>query len=153
MTIKATAVLIGKTKAPIKEDTKSGKPTYSLMVSARERYFDRATKKTSFEWVTVFVNLYGSLSDKMKEILSKDGVPVIITGELDKTVARDKKTNEPMVYKEGARKGDFMYDIRLRGTTSDVNLAPRETEETASAKPVATTVGDDTNNDDDGMYV
>lgn len=146
MSIKMTALVVGKTKKAIQE-TDSG---YNLIVNARERHYNKATKTASFQPTSVLVSLYGKLSDSLKAILNNEGVAVIITGEIEKTVAM--KDGKPLVYTTGDRKGEFMYDLRMRTSTSEIMLAPKTVEdETATAapkpaavsKPAATASSDD----------
>lgn len=110
---------IGSIKKSVQEKTReNGEKYYTLQVQDRE-YVDGKNNT-----ITIFVNIWGKLSDKMKEILSHEGTVIALEGNVNKKISVDAAGN-PKKYTQGDRAGQFMYDYLMNIGPTDIDLPPR----------------------------
>lgn len=134
MSFKMRGRSIGSIKKSVQEKTReNGEKYYTLQVQDRE-YVDGKNNT-----ITIFVNIWGKLSDKMKEILSHEGTVIALEGNVNKKISVDA-TGNPKKYTQGDRAGQFMYDYLMNIGPTDIDLPPRTgASEEASETPTENT--------------
>lgn len=94
MSFKMRGRSIGSIKKSVQEKTReNGEKYYTLQVQDRE-YVDGKNNT-----ITIFVNIWGKLSDKMKEILSHEGTVIALEGNVNKKISLTLQATQRSTHK------------------------------------------------------